>query len=419
MSHSTPTPYLTWAIFTVIHFAFLIRHMWKFDRFRCLRWSSGPYSGAFKRLMTYTYILTVPLIAVYSMGFSAIKYDVGYMFVEGHGIIPTPWQFWPKKYRDAILPLNIIFSVAWSFEMVTHLEELCFWLFLMNAVKARQDWFRSTYFRVWVVGSLCAIVYMPLVTVLTRSDPLKNEAYIFLCGCLGDLSLTLWFLPVLWSFPAFLEGMKLEGVDLPTLLRLNTFHELNLIRVLFRFMFVISLLILGIDGVRPHQHINDHFFWSELLAILGGIGVIVSSAITLVIFFPRSPEGEYAAKQIKSSQKQSQAQAPTRREYELEELRSSQYRLTGGDMPTKTYDSGYDEYTRATSPSMKVDPESLQIVPAAKFAPNRRRSNGDIARGTVHIDGLTENNLAKHDELMGKNAYVHNFTSPIQLVEQS
>ncbi len=26
---------------------------------------------------------------------------------------------------------------------------------------------------------------------------MKNEAYIFLGGCLGDLSLTLWFLPVL------------------------------------------------------------------------------------------------------------------------------------------------------------------------------------------------------------------------------
>lgn len=104
----------------------------------------------------------------------------------------------------------------------------------------------------------------------------------------------------------------------------------------------------------------------------------------------------------------------SRREYELDELRSSQYPLTERDLPTKTYDSGYDDYTRAASPGTKIDPESLQPVPAARFAPNRRRSNGDIARGTVDIEGLTENNLAKHDALMGKNPYVHNFTSPIR-----
>lgn len=104
----------------------------------------------------------------------------------------------------------------------------------------------------------------------------------------------------------------------------------------------------------------------------------------------------------------------SRRDYELEELRSSQYPLTERDMPIKTYDSGYDDYNRAASPPVKIDPESLQPVPAAKFAPNRRKSNGDIARGTVHIDVLSENNLAKHDQLMGKNPYVHNFTSPIR-----
>lgn len=56
---------------------------------------------------------------------------------------------------------------------VTHLEELCFWLFLVNSGSVQQDWFRSLYFRTWVVGSVIAVTYMPLVTIFTRSDPLK------------------------------------------------------------------------------------------------------------------------------------------------------------------------------------------------------------------------------------------------------
>lgn len=51
--------------------------------------------------------------------------------------------------------------------------ELCFWLFLVNASASHQNWFNSMYFKSWVVGSILAIVYMPLVAVLTRSDPLK------------------------------------------------------------------------------------------------------------------------------------------------------------------------------------------------------------------------------------------------------
>ena len=56
---------------------------------------------------------------------------------------------------------------------VTHLEELCFWLFLVNSGSVQQDWFRSLYFKTWIVGSVIAITYMPLVTIFTRSDPLK------------------------------------------------------------------------------------------------------------------------------------------------------------------------------------------------------------------------------------------------------
>lgn len=85
----------------------------------------------------------------------------------------------------------------------------------------QRDWFSSLYFKIWMFGSCIAVIYMPFVTIFTRADPLKvlystfrgirppqkhilnfitplkSEAYTFLAGSLGSLSITLWFLPVL------------------------------------------------------------------------------------------------------------------------------------------------------------------------------------------------------------------------------
>jgi len=258
--------------------------------------------------MTYSYLLTVPLIAAYAIGFTIIKYYEGFVDLPVFGVVPRPYQMWGPVARRAIFPLMLLFSVGWSLEMVTHLEELCFWLFLVNSGSAQQDWFRSLYFKTWVLGSTLAIVYMPLVTIFTRSDPLKSEAYTFLAGSLGSLSLTLWFTPILWTFPGFLRSLRHEGVDINTIVRLTKFSELNMIRVVFRFMFTVPLLILGIDGVRDHRHINESMLWTDFLAIIAGFGCSISSGITLVIFFPRSIEGEIAARDASRDRKRSRSQ---------------------------------------------------------------------------------------------------------------
>lgn len=66
------------------------------------RWDNGPYSGAFKRVMTvsskivavavfhssiskYSYLLSVPLIITYAVGFAVIKYKEGYAFLPSVG----------------------------------------------------------------------------------------------------------------------------------------------------------------------------------------------------------------------------------------------------------------------------------------------------------------------------------------------
>ncbi|GBE80791.1 hypothetical protein SCP_0305110 [Sparassis crispa] len=388
---------------------FLIFHLWKFDRFRCLKWNNGPYSGAFKRVMTYTYLLTIPLFMAYSIGYTVIKYKMSYTFIAGEGIVPTPYELWPAKYQRSIFPLQMLFSIAWSLEMITHLEELLFWLFLINANSAQQDWFRSLYFKAWIVGSVIAAVYMPLVTIFTRADPLKSEAYTFLAGSLGDLSLTLWFMPVLWTFPKFLAHLKSEGVDANTVVRLTAFNELNNIRVVFRVLFVVPLLVLGVDGILTHHHVNTSEFWTECLSFLAAIGCTISSGITLVIFFPRSVQNELRAKEA------------SRVKSKLRSLRSTPFSDRDSFPPVSPAVPQYTPYAENVAYELDDKPTKAMMLdtPVTRkltFSPNRRLDSGVTVEGAVAVTTLTERNLARHNQSVNVHPFVHNFTSPIDLM---
>ncbi|KAI8978336.1 hypothetical protein BD414DRAFT_422156 [Trametes punicea] len=425
MSHTSPETYLVWSVLSCLLGGFLLFHLWKFDRFRCLKWNNGPYSGAFKRLMTYTYLTSVPCIMAYSIGFAAIKYQEGLIFLPGFGIIPKPWQLWSQPHKSAILPLYLIFTVAWALEMVTHLEELCFWLFLVNSGSVQQDWFRSPYFKTWAVGSLVAIIYMPLVTIFTRSDPLKCEAFTFLAGSLGSLSLTLWFLPILWTFPAFLKSLKENCVDMRTIVRLTTFHELNCLRVFFRLVFVLPLMVLAVDGIRPHQHINESLFWTEFLTSIAAVGCMISSAITLVIFFPRSVESEVQSRYATKEKSLSRQSRHARRDSELSEhdsaaspypqkrSASAMYSNSDAHSPLPEYPPLSDSDHLLKSPALEAPVQGPTVV----FSPNRRVASGIIIPGSVEPvpqTGLTERALQAHDQRTSNfHPFVHNYTSPI------
>ncbi|TFK44987.1 hypothetical protein BDQ12DRAFT_642091 [Crucibulum laeve] len=434
MSHTSPATYLVWSLISSILGIFLLFHLWSFDRFKCLRWHSGPSSGAFKRVMTYSYLLSVPLIIGYAVGNAIIKYHEGFIYLPTHGVIPKPSTMWSASEQAAIFPLTLMFSIAWSLEMVTHLEELCFWLFLVNSGSAQRDWFKSLYFKTWMLGSVVAVIYMPLITILTRNDHLKGEAYTFLAGSLGSLSLTLWFTPILWTFPSFLKNLRSEGVDIGTIVRLTKFSELNLIRVIFRFLFCVPLLILGVDGVRPHTHVNESMFATDLLAVVAAIGVSISSGITLVIFFPRSIEGEIATRDAAKERRRNRSfgrassfldshvtdRAHMSQSYLEAGSMGGTYLLTSSPMKNN-FDlhsfEGHEDLSQGDgSPSMdKWTDGELRDTPTAlpPIRPNRRRGHGIELGG---IEGLTESNLSMHNmRLSNVNPMVHNFTSPIDL----
>lgn len=420
MAHMSPAVNLVWATLTVMFESFLVYHLWSFDHFKCLRWNHGPYSGAFKRVMTYSYLTSIPLIAIYAVGFSIIKYSYGFTVIPGMGITPTPYELWSDSARSAILPLYLCFSVAWGLEIVTHLEELCFWLFLIHSGSAKQDWFRSLYFKTWAVGSVVAVICMPLVTGFTREDPYKCEAYTILAGSLGSLSLTIWFLPILWTFPTFLESLKKANVDESTIVRLTKFHELNCIRIFFRFLFTVPFVILGIDGVRPHQHINDKMFPTDLLGMIAGIGCVVSSGITLVIFFPRSIKGEMANREA----------ARERRRFHQSNM-FGEYPMTvqRGDQHVSAYQLPPYKAADLSRSIQKLEIEEMEdedipkygpceVSPSLGLQPNRRTKDGDVELGNVFT--LTDAALSRHNTTLRKsnvNHIVHNWRSPLEIAE--
>jgi len=410
MCHTSPATYLVWSTFSTVLLAFLLYHLWSFDKFKCLKWNSGPYSGAFKRVMTYSYLLSVPLIWVYSLGFAIIKYRAGFIFLPGKGsvqVFPAPFTTWDPTSRAALFPLTLMFSIAWALEMVTHLEELCFWYFLLNAGTTQRDWFRTWHFRLWVTGSVVALLVMPLVTIFTRSDPLTSEAYLFLTGSLGSLTITIWFLPILWLFPSFLEILKDEGVDTATIVRLTKFNELNRLRVSLRFCFICPLLILGVDGVRPQHILNESMTVTDILVTVSGLGCVLSSAMTLVIFFPRSVESEIAERDAAMSRKWSSSRQDTTQNFDSSEW-GAQSRTSEDSHGAPAY--AHDQSSKATL-DKAYEMQQHQGLPPLR--PNRRKG-AEVELGNMD-QALSQNtSRSQSRSRYSVNPLIHNWKSPLE-----
>ncbi|KAI0041086.1 hypothetical protein FA95DRAFT_771740 [Auriscalpium vulgare] len=288
MSNGSPTAYLLWAILACLFLAFFVYHLWSYDRFQCLRWNAGRQPGAFKRIMTYSYFLSVPLLVVFSVGMTVVKFREGFILMGDSKIIPRPATLWSLPHQHFLLGLSFIFSIAWSSEQVTHFEELAFWLFLLDQGPDKGEWFSSWEYRLWYCSCVSSVLGMPLTALIARHDLDTIDAWIFLVGALASTVTNVFFLYVLFRFPGFLRHVKSEGADPDVVVRLSTFYELNLVRMLFRFAATVPLLILAVDGIRGSHPINEKQFWADFLLMISAIGQFISSSITLLIFFPRS-----------------------------------------------------------------------------------------------------------------------------------
>ncbi|KAH9022447.1 hypothetical protein EDB84DRAFT_1510453 [Lactarius hengduanensis] len=309
MSNGSPTAFLSWVILSSLFLAFLLYHLWSYDRLQCLRWNAGRQPGAFRRLMTYSYLSSTPLFILFSTGMTTLKFKEGFVVVlPQNEVVPKPPDLWPKNQQHVLLALFFVFSVAWALEhhpfrgsvyilsaptLVHSHTELAFWLFLLDQGPEKRDWFTSWEYRLWSIspsnstrrilslvlnlltGCAAVILAMPLTTMIARHNILTIDAWIFLVGTLSSSTTNVIFIYA-------------EGAAPDVVVRLATFYELNLIRIVFRFLASTPLLILAVDGIRGAHRVNRSLFWSDILLMISAIGQVISSLITVMIFFPRS-----------------------------------------------------------------------------------------------------------------------------------
>ncbi|KAL0568756.1 hypothetical protein V5O48_013226 [Marasmius crinis-equi] len=149
-----------------------------------------------------------------------------------------------------------------------------------------------------MVARMAAVLGMPIAVLVRRHDYDECIAWILFSGSSAGTITTISFIYVLLRFPDFIRRVKKEGVEPDVVVRLATFYQMNIIRIVFRFLFNFSLLTLALDGIQGTHAISRTVAAADLLSMLGGIGCFVSSAITLLVFFPRSitRESGYKAK---------------------------------------------------------------------------------------------------------------------------
>ncbi|KAI6009885.1 hypothetical protein EDC04DRAFT_3095090 [Pisolithus marmoratus] len=221
--------------------------------------------GAFKRIMTDSYLGTVHIHSVpshYSSSFGA--------------------AFTWLKFQEGDIPLV---DRANHGHVNYLLKELTFWLFLQNQGPRSRMWFDSWEFKLWLWGSMVAILGMPMTALIARKQLDICFAWILFVGSAASTCETLGFLFVLFRFPAFIRKVKDDGAAPNIIVRLVYSYQLNKVqcgRIAFRFVFSVPLLVLGIDGVQGSHPIAMSPFWPDFLLMLGGVGCFVSSGITLL-----------------------------------------------------------------------------------------------------------------------------------------
>jgi len=288
MSNGSWTAFLSWAILASLFLAFFLYHLWRYDRLQCIKWNAGRQPGAFRRLMIYSYLGSTTMFMTFGVGIATLKFKEGVVVISENEVFPKPADLWSKGHQHTLLALFFVFSVAWALEQISHFEELAFWFFLIDQGPEKRDWLTSWEYKFWSLASVATILGMPLTTVIARNDIVTTDAWIFLVGSLTSTGTNLLFIFILVRFPVFLRHVIAEGADPVVVVRLATFYELNLARIVFRFFAAIPLLVLAIDGIRHSHPINDSLFWPDTFLMISAIGQFISSLITVMVFFPRS-----------------------------------------------------------------------------------------------------------------------------------
>lgn len=177
--------------------------------------------------------------------------------------------------------------------------------------------------------------------------------------------------------------------------------------------------------------------WTDLLSMIAALGCTVSSGITLVvglratrtattlmciaqIFFPRSIDGEIAAKEA-AREKHRRQVLPRRDSIPLSQVRDRRtYLLTASPVKHTVSLPSHDSFDGASpmSPGKawldghNRDSQSFNVS-ALPMRSNSKSESGDAEMAGVQLINSSEENLSRHNVRMPMNHLLYKYTSPI------
>ncbi|RXK37257.1 hypothetical protein M231_05478 [Tremella mesenterica] len=300
MTHMTPTVLLFACCLTVLSFGYFLFHSWNFDKFQSL---IPTKRRAFKVGIAWSLIFANICFASWNAALAYFKYTVGYTDIPGLGNIPTPYQLWPQDFKNATIPLYYFLALAFTLHLSIQTEETCYWIHLVKSIRGitTSTWVSSLWFKIWVMASLAGAAGIFGAVIPFDDDPQAMELHIFTAGSIYSALFTLSSVYVIWKFPALIDSVRSQGGSRVVIERLKYHRRLTQYRMVSRVIFVACFLVcipppntsagtnkqsLSIDGFTPEEHIAHDPFGTDLLLMVGAMGLVGSSIISVYMFFP-------------------------------------------------------------------------------------------------------------------------------------
>ncbi|KAH9460190.1 hypothetical protein Pst134EB_008378 [Puccinia striiformis f. sp. tritici] len=267
--HYSPQIALLEAVTCTLMLAFYTWHSWHYDRFQPMigrRAKKALHSdpdprNSFHVIMRFIYLFALPVYTIQGITVAYIKYQAGYLPVEMGGY-PVPYTSWPPGHVRLITMIYYLKALGWSGEGIVHLEELAFWVFLIHLKENSPPWFKSTFFKAFILLSLASTGTMISIVSILKADVMLTEGVLMTVATGYNTLMTCGFFWVFSKFPAWLMELKKRGAPAELTVRLHAFGTLNEIRMVFRLLFTAPLLALSADGLMSEPFLNNQV-WSE------------------------------------------------------------------------------------------------------------------------------------------------------------
>ncbi|KAH9469969.1 hypothetical protein Pst134EA_007240 [Puccinia striiformis f. sp. tritici] len=213
------------------------------------------------------------------------------------GGYPVPYTSWPPGHVRLFvillpcLKITMIYylkALGWSGEGIVHLEELAFWVFLIHLKENSPPWFKSTFFKAFILLSLASTGTMISIVSILKADVMLTEGVLMTVATGYNTLMTCGFFWVFSKFPAWLMELKKRGAPAELTVRLHAFGTLNEIRMVFRLLFTAPLLALSADGLMSEPFLNNQVWIVDLIVMTSLVAFAAQGVITLLIFLPRN-----------------------------------------------------------------------------------------------------------------------------------